>query len=181
MIPLDNCENKHMMVDIETLDVRPSAVVLSIGAALFNDKEVTVSFYSTLAVDPQLELGRTISFKTLRWWMDRPKSVIDSTFGSEIHPSTALCGFDGLSNFITAHNPKYLWANSPAFDCVILESLYRDLGLSIPWKYYQWLDFRTLYKNSDIIREKPPEEFAHNALTDAIAQANHVIKVLGNG
>jgi len=69
-----------------------------------------------------------------------------------------------------------LWAQGPAFDIVILEDLYRQLKLPIPWNFWQIRDSRTLFSllpkdpRKDIIQE------AHNALADCYYQAISVQK-----
>lgn len=63
------------MIDIETLDTRPSAVVLSIGVVLFNRrnadvpfKELNLKFGKREFRDEQIMMGRTISKDTAQWW-----------------------------------------------------------------------------------------------------------------
>src|SRR3546814_2365974 len=68
----------EMMVDLETLDTKNSAVVLSIGAVVWEtlvddagslDYSVVERFYRVLSIDEQLAAGRTVSESTLLWWM----------------------------------------------------------------------------------------------------------------
>src|SRR3546814_15230642 len=37
-----------------------------------------------------------------------------------------------------------IYANSPNFDCTIMESLYNDHGMTIPWDFRKERDLRTL-------------------------------------
>ena len=61
----------HAMIDLETLDVLPTATVLTIGGVKFDPnsvKETLQPFYYRFDVDEQLNKGRTISESTMDWW-----------------------------------------------------------------------------------------------------------------
>ena len=74
----------HAMIDLETLDVLPTAVVLTIGGVKFDPnaiKETTQHFYYRFNVDEQLNKGRTTSKSTLDWWATQEQSVVDEALG----------------------------------------------------------------------------------------------------
>ena len=74
----------HAMIDLETLDVLPTAVVLTIGGVKFDPnsvKETTQHFYYRFNVDEQLSKGRTTSKSTLDWWSTQEQSVVDEALG----------------------------------------------------------------------------------------------------
>ena len=74
----------HAMIDLETLDVLPTAVVLTIGGVKFDPnhiKDTTQHFYYRFNVDEQLAKGRTTSKSTLDWWATQEQSVVDEALG----------------------------------------------------------------------------------------------------
>ncbi len=79
----------ELMFDLETLDTKPSAVVLSIGAVVWEAKylpsEHKIKWYEVdkflrvLDIQKQLDSGRTVSQATLLWWMDQdPKAKAEA-------------------------------------------------------------------------------------------------------
>jgi len=72
-----------------------------------------------------------------------------------------------------------VWGNDPAFDCVILEDLYRTLwSCDAPWRFYNRRCVRT-YRSlpgAELVPRAMPT-VAHDPLADAIAQAQHVCAI----
>lgn len=148
----------EVMFDIETLDVKPSSVVLSIGAVLFDDTGRTWdTFYRALEIQPQLDAGRTVSESTLMWWMNQDDMAKRAEFTAHRSPVLqSLMEFDswcrrerpGASTFSP---PEVYWALGPQFDAVILEDLARSFNTSaIPWGYRQLRDVRTVCLESGV-------------------------------
>ena len=70
----------HATIDIETLDITPDAVVLTIGGVKFDPftKEAPYSdLYIRMDADQQMEAGRTVSEDTLKWWNTQPQEIQD--------------------------------------------------------------------------------------------------------
>ena len=90
-------EYNDIMLDIETLDTSPSAIVLSIGAVKFNSVGLGDTFYVRLDSDPQLALGRTQSEATLTWWAGQSDAARKEAFATPefTNPSSLVkfCGF----------------------------------------------------------------------------------------
>ena len=74
---------------------------------------------------------------------------------------------DELNRFLVGVDN--IWAQGPAFDIVILENLYRQLGKPVPWNYYTIRDSRTLLKALGDTRIFDSNSL-HNALADSINQ-----------
>lgn len=170
---------QHLMIDIETLDTKPSAVVLSVGACLFDlETGVITREYSSGPLEKQNQLrnGRTISESTLRWWMQpEQEPARAASFGY-----TSVPAVDVLVALRTmVEENTIVWGNDPAFDCVILEDLYRTLWeCEAPWKFYNRQCVRTYRRlpgAEDVPRVAPT--VAHDPLADAIAQAKHVCAI----
>ena len=67
------------MIDLETLDTSPGAVVLTIGAVKFNPRGTGIidELYIRVDVDEQIALGRTVDEGTVEWWSTQPQAVQD--------------------------------------------------------------------------------------------------------
>ncbi len=161
------------MIDLETLDTESTACILSIGACRFNEDEIdNDGFYRVIKIQSNIDEGRTISGSTLAWWMtqnDRAKAIF-----SDPKAVTLEQALDDLRDWI---GPQWEalrpWGNSARFDLGILADAYGKQGT--PWKFWNEHCFRML-KNLPASKRVPkPENIgAHNALFDAIAQAQHV-------
>jgi len=166
------------MVDIETLDTRPSAVVLSIGVVLFNRRDPSVKMEELKLTfglkeyrDAQIKVGRTVDKETVAWWkkQDADAKLI---FRQGNVPSVEKA-LGELSAFLTQYDTKVLvWGNGASFDNTILVSLYRSFGMEAPWKFWNNRCFRT-FKGEHGHIARPPA-FAgvkHDAVDDARQQA----------
>ncbi len=142
----------EMMIDIETLDTKTSAVVLSIGAVAFDEMgRVHERFYRILDVDLQLERGRTVSLDTIRFWMDQDRDARDEAFSTvRVGVGDALTQ---LNMFCRMFECNRYWALGPQFDYTILEDLYRTMLPNPPWSYGQIRDVRTLCDEAKIDRK----------------------------
>ena len=161
------------MLDIETLDVSPSAVILTIGAQgfdPFSDKFTDVTYYERLDLESQDR--RTIDDSTLEWWGNQAQDVQDEALGDEGQPRIPLRdALEKLSKIIWQHDR--IWANGVTFDMVILENAFKQQGLNMPWKYWQVMDARTVFK---MVPEVGKLGNNHNALADCVNQIDMVQK-----
>lgn len=176
-----------IMLDLETLDTAPSAVVLSIGAVAFNPKSQALGdrFYVEMTDDiaAQQAHGRTMSGDTVRWWMQQDilaKQVFQTPapIGVErISTHEALARFD---LFVAANGGRdaEIWGNGADFDNVVLGSLYEAFGFRKPWSYSRNRCYRTM-KNIGVGPDKPVVRAGvhHNALDDALTQAVHLQQI----
>lgn len=165
------------MLDLETLGTGPDAVVLSMGAVLFNRygednydtilNDDTRIFNVVLEVESQLKAGRSVTFDTIAWWMEQNILAKRAAFAKKGRKPVTRA----LTEFYDfAGNAVYLWGNGSSFDNVITESLYRDFNVTMPFEFYNYRDLRTaaeLSKNSNPGIERGIE---HDALQDAAYQ-----------
>jgi hypothetical protein len=164
---------KNVMIDLETLDDRPEAVVLSIGAVFFDDEQLGDTFYRVLSFDDQLALGRKVSASTIRWWMGQSEQARQVFHAPETYQThTALVDFRYRLLHHDSGSP-YVWGNGAGFDLAILKSLYLQFNMLPPWDFRRERCFRTAAAMSDLRRTAP----AHNALDDAAKQALHLIEL----
>lgn len=136
-----------IMIDIETLDTRASAVVLSVAALkfqLFEDGVVLLGDQLwTPRLREQLAAGRTTSDKTIKWWGDQPQEARDHWANPQTSVVHVYQMLDQLKTFCGSDIP--VWANGAVFDVGILESLCAQFGCDIPWRYNMVRDARTIY------------------------------------
>lgn len=159
-----------LMLDIETLSTRPNAVILSIGVVKFdpfsNRIDAEEGLDLKIDVDEQTALGRHVQEETLNWWATQPKEVQEAALGEQ--------GRVSLESFTRQLNKmmvgvNQIWCQGPAFDMVIIEDLYRQLGKPTPWQFWQVRDSRTLFGVFGDPRDKN-RAAAHNALMDCVYQ-----------
>jgi hypothetical protein len=159
---------KHLMVDLETLAVSPQSVILTLGAVHFNPYEsgYTDSIYFRLNLDDQDNLGREIDPNTLDWWAKQDNKIMEEAFSSDNRISVAEA-IDKFHKF--AWGCSAFWSHGSAFDLVILEDLYKQLGRSTPWNFWQLRDTRTIFDLG--VDPEMPKNSKHDALQDAIRQS----------
>lgn len=163
----------NVMVDLETLGVSYNAVILSIGAVEFDETGIGRKFYMNVNPQSCVDAGLEINPDTVMWWMKQSEKA-RSAFNEK---SNDL--YDVLTVF-SSWFPKEacLWGNGATFDNVILTNAYRKIDIKQPWSYSKDRCYRTL--KSLFPDVKPDEDVgtAHNALDDAIYQAQHAAKIL---
>jgi hypothetical protein len=161
-----------IMIDMETLDVLPTATILTIGAVKFDPfgddvKDPTCKkFYVRVDIDSCDAIGCTVSQATLDWWSKQSKEAQDEAFGANdrIPISDAM---HQLYKF--CWGAKRVWSHGAGFDIVICENLFRRLGKAIPWSFWEVRDTRTIF-DLGIDPNRPPV-LKHHALEDAWNQA----------
>jgi DNA polymerase III epsilon subunit-like protein len=165
------------MVDIETLGREPGCAIVEIGAVEFvagpvvgddTDDPIGATFATSVGLESCQAAGLDIDAGTLAWWLEQDASAREQLQGGETL-SRALRGF---REFVQGTDE--IWANSPAFDVAILEAAFEAVGLSVPWRYWQARDYRTMREVLSASGDWPAREQSgtdHNALDDARYQA----------
>lgn len=159
------------MVDIETLGTDPGAAILSIGAVTFDETGILDEFYRTIDLESCQKAGLEIDANTLKWWMRQDESVRDVLLDGD--------PLRGVLNDFKAFYPEdaEVWANSPSFDCAMLEVAFETVGLTEPWSFKDTRDVRTL-RSLPCSVDVTMEGDEHDALDDARYQARVVSKTL---
>lgn len=176
----------HLMIDFETLDVTPSAVVVSLGAALFKKEGVIDSFYRVLKIDEQLKMGRTLSEGTLQWWFQQSKEAqapLHTPPNEKVYLQSCigdLMSFCEKALNDDNNNWKGLnvWGNGANFDPPILDDMFRMCGLEIPYMFWNVRCYRTFDSMTKCKELVVRQGTHHNAEDDAIYQAETVIAYL---
>lgn len=167
-----------VMTDLETLGTAPGCKLLSIGAAVFSRDGVTDKFYVKIRRSGQAAL--TESQDTLTWWAAQSEEARNEALGDSpdrMPLPVALMTFAGWLRDVAGAGRVRIWGNGADFDQPILAAAYREYGLEIPWEFYNSRCYRTLRA------VVPQVEYnrigtAHNALDDAVSQAQHAASIL---
>lgn len=134
---------KHLMVDLETFDVVPEAVFISIAAVQFDLETGSTGheFYRCVDLEDSLKYGRSIGANTLKWWLEQDASVLRQNFINTYDVDTVLLKFN---DFIDNAGVEYLWGNSASFDLGILRHAYRQCSVKPYWKHWNERCYRTI-------------------------------------
>lgn len=164
----------HGMIDLETLDVIPSATVLTLGAVKFNpldDSEPHSELYLKIDINDQDILGRTVSDSTLEWWSTQDPKIMEEAF-DQTNAISVEEALSAINKWVVGVDE--IWGHGYGFDITILENMYRSIGKPIPWQFWQISDSRTITKRMPVDPRKAMQSSLHNALADAYFQAKSV-------
>jgi DNA polymerase III epsilon subunit-like protein len=162
-----------VMIDLETMDNKPTSAITAIGAVWFNKDTGLLGeeFYIKVDLQSSMDFGLSISADTIAWWLqqaDAPRLEM------------AKKG-EGLDNALNIFRQKFsgteaVWGNGASFDNAILNHAFSKVGFDLPWKFWNDRCYRTV-KNMypDIVMMR--EGTHHNALDDAKSQAIHLIDI----
>ncbi len=181
---------RHIMIDVETLDLSPTSAVLAIGAvrlhenldlSIFDDIESNTRKVPQYFFMEHLNLYEilankklTSSQETLVFWKKHALMYnILAHCSAQFNPIIeSLTKFNNWLNTFGNSNKQYIWANSPSFDLVILKNLYDIYNMKLEIDFRNERDCRTItaMTNTDKI-EKPAKMISHNPIHDAVFQA----------
>ena len=99
--------NTDISFDLETLGVDPGCVITQIGACAFDvDDPIAERQMFNTFVDPQscLDLGMTIKWSTIKWWLVQPEAARKAMVTDEtVHISKALEPFHLWPDLMNLH------------------------------------------------------------------------------
>jgi hypothetical protein len=165
-----------IILDIETLSTSINALILTIGAIKFKRTEKLKelkdmeTLYIRIDIKSCQKLQMDVDTNTEIWWNNQSE---EARFEALKNPDRVPLkdGLIQLSNFVK--NSRCIWANSPSFDCIILENAYNLCNLKVPWDFWNLRDCRTLYDIGKVNLNKI-SEVEHNALSDCYRQLKGV-------
>lgn len=162
--------SNHLMIDLETLGICATSVVLSVGTAIFDD-EYSIIDKKMYVLDKreQLERGRTYNKGTIEFWNNQPKEAKEQFKTNHVYSIDEFK--KDFSNFIKQYNVELVWSTAPNLDIACIQTLFeidKNDGSVIPWNYNKIRDVRTV---RDYLREYPKREgIYHNAIDDCLYQ-----------
>jgi len=130
-----------IILDIETLSLRPNALVTEIGVVVFDSitfKESACLFIAPSFFD-QIKLGRHICPRTIEFHEQ------NSTLPNQLGDMPIRDAVNHLCKFIRSHNPHHIWIQGPDFDRPIIEDLCQQVGETLPWRFSRTRDARTVW------------------------------------
>ena len=163
------------MIDLETLGTDPETPVISLGAVFFDvtTKQIGATFYMALDVTEQIRRGRKPTGDTIKWWMEQSDAA-KRVFHEQAKPADEVLTI--FANWYRANNPKaFVWGNGSTFDISILNHMYKDYDLKLPWQFNKVMDLRTFKRFQGKNEQVKKSGVAHNALDDALSQAQYVL------
>src|SRR6266481_5841850 len=167
-----------VMIDLETLATVPNAIVVSIGACFFDIQSGTIgpTFYMAPSVAEQIESGRKLDPDTLKWWLNQSDSAKKVFNEKSKSVANVLTTFSQWYKSVPVETKKInVWGNGSTFDISIMENIFRQLNIGIPWGYSKVMDLRTFKRFVASGQDIAKTGIAHNALDDAVSQAHYVI------
>lgn len=168
---------KHVMIDIEAMDNKPTAAIASIAAAIFDPMsgEVFASMYRRIAIESSEAFGGTLGAETIKWWFKQ---------SGEVRAEVAKEGADSLPVALSELNMFILrncdqssakvWARGTDYDMPIIYNALRGVDLSPVWNFWNVRDVRTVeevaltvcgYSSKRIV-----DSAKHNAAADVLNQ-----------
>lgn len=162
-----------IMLDLETLSVRPDAAIIIIGAIKFCRKgnilslEDSDKFYRRITIESCKKAGLRIDNSTMKWWNEQAKDVRYEALENpdRVPLEQALQEFS-----IWMGNSTYVWGNGDDFDCTILGEAFSRCNMEIPWKFFLTRDCRTLFDLAGIKKADLPRGLEHHAIHDCYRQ-----------
>tara|TARA_R110000868_G_scaffold302156_5_gene562655 strand:+ start:823 stop:1380 length:558 start_codon:yes stop_codon:yes gene_type:complete len=161
-----------IMIDIESLDVTPNCVILTIGAVAFDPLGAgpTEQLELRPLIDEQSEkYNRTISEDTVRWWSQQSADAQHESLGDHDRISFTEC-MDKLHRF--CWNRNRVWSHGATFDIVAMQTAWDMLGKKAPWPYYNARCTRTIFDLAGVSLKDSgyATKTTHKAVEDAIHQ-----------
>ena len=170
-----------IMIDIETLSLRPTAQVTQVGYCAAN--LITGEYLiapTNIWVAPH---GGHIDMDTVAWWMRQSDAAREAVFpegAKRLTPAEVFVelktAYDYLQSPVEEKNSATVWASPAMFDLPILTNMW---GGEKPWPYNHERDLMTLYKMLDPQKLlKPANALEHDAASDAKAQMDNLIAII---
>ena len=190
---------KHIMLDLETMDNKATAAIVTIGAIEFDPctGKTGHEYYKIVNMQSCIDLGSTLSSGTIEWWLKQSKAAREElTLENKVSIQSACRSFINFckevsDNSINETRHTYpdicIWGNGATFDNAIFRQTYSSAGLPFPADFWNDRDVRTVvgfYPNQLFYQWKKENlrEGYHNALSDSKYQVrylSHIMKELG--
>lgn len=165
------------MVDLETLDNIPTAVVVQIGAIAFDraDGSIVAEFCTNVDIQSELDAGFSISGSTIGFWMQQALQGQCTWLTGGRDSKRAMQDFiDFLDTYTT--KSSLIWSHS-TFDAPILFYHMNKHGLRTKAHWNKWVDLRTISFMARQVTSVPASERPEDA-HDALADCKYQLKWL---
>ncbi len=166
----------NIMIDIETLGIRVTAPIVSIGACYFDPLTGKIGeTYERLLDWREEAYDRRPEPATVSWWLSQSKQARKSILGPP--DCTLPRALDELTIF--CNEADYIWCTSIQLDIGALENAFESFNIAIPWNFRMLRDARTLMDIAQKLGMKKPPRIGlhHDPLDDAVWQVAAVSKL----
>ncbi|OQS39733.1 hypothetical protein B0T40_03085 [Chromobacterium haemolyticum] len=179
-------KTRQIIIDNETLDTAPSAVLLTIGAVAveIEDGKATVlsKWYRRLQWDTcNRQSGRTVSQSTVDWWLEQSDEAFSEAFEDDGQRLPIWLAMHSLQAWLQL-NPYPIWGNGSDFDNAQLQHAFTQHGLR--WPFWRNRCLRSqrglvldLYPDTKL-PDFPADKIKHHALHDAEHEAEALAVLL---
>lgn len=172
----------HVMLDLETMGTGPNAAIVAIGAVEFEltqtGGQLGDSFYQCISLESAMATGGQVDASTVLWWLKQSDAARAMFEQPATHHNEALLKFRAWMTQRGEAKNLRVWGNGASFDNVILASAYRRAELQLPWNSFNDRCYRTVKSMHPAAPAIQRTGTHHNAMDDAINQANHLIAML---
>lgn len=176
-------QQPEVMLDLETMSVRPDAAIVAIGAVAFDRTDPSrtwPTFYERVDLSSSMAAGGAVDGATVRWWLQQSESArAEVSARDAAHIAAVLSLFSAWIDSLGDRAKVLMWGNGADFDNVVLRSAYERLMLEAPWSWWNNRCFRTLRKERPEVAEPPQAagHVEHHALDDARQQVEHLLAI----
>lgn len=140
------------ILDLETLDVESTAIVLSLAVTHVTDNTndyksmIDNSIMLKFKASEQAKKGRTHDKDTCRWWDRQSEIVKEASLYPGPNDITVVEGIQILKAWLSkqGHNSNTSIYARGALDAMCLDSLCRTFDVSMPVRYNKFYDVRTV-------------------------------------
>lgn len=174
---------REISIDLESMSLEPNAMILAIGAIEFDrvTGQLGNTFYRTIDITAKGG-GGVIDPSTVQWWMNQSQLARDRVFADpeSVPLAQALIDFSEWLGFDESlpegeFPDVHLWQRGDK-DNQWLTCAYEGLQLAMPYRYNQISDQRTITNLFPKGFFDYGDSVAHDALSDATAQAEHLMQ-----
>jgi DNA polymerase III epsilon subunit-like protein len=170
-----------LMIDLETMGLPPDGAVVSIGACFFSLEtcEIGPTFKRNINLATAVRDGGTLNPSTVMWWLGQTQEARDSIRFSGEPVRSVLQEFSDFIAEHSTHKDVRIYGNGSDFDITLMNSAYLRADMPVPWSPFRARCFRTIRNMYPAVEydTSAKGEGAHNALTDAIFQAQHLFRI----
>ncbi len=173
----------NVMIDLETLSKEPNAALVAIGAVFFEPStgQLSESFYLTVDPANSQRNGGHVCAETVAWWCRQSAEVRAELTTESVSEWIALRDF---MDFLGVHGPRNpdnlrVWCKGASFDFPIIKSALERNHYPTPWNYWNERCLRPLIACAGVTGyvPHPRKTESHNALTDAVYQAEMACEI----
>lgn len=166
---------EHLMIDFETLGLRPTSIIIQMGVAAFDldEKKIGKTMKMKFNIQEQL-LTRTIDELTLKWWSKQDKELRKELIDENISSNSVKNIIPILNTFINENMSKNfkIWSRGH-LEPTLIDSLIYQFKQKSKISYSRWRDIRTKVESKRLENPLKP----HDALNDCINDINLLFAV----